>query len=201
MSSNTPEADGFDSRWPSDDDRLFVESAWAYDAHIVRDPAERFYRMPMGYKRSGDILIDQASADVVDRANVIYGALFCYRQSIELFLKGLIEAFGDGKVYSPKNTHELDRLWERFMRILNERGRAEGVGLSAAQRLVAEMHEADQRSDGFRFPTDRDGAPFAFGDRGIDLANVREVMEGLVNFFESAYLDLSHQDDLSSGAE
>lgn len=87
MSSNTPKADGFDSRWPRDEDRLFVESAWTYDAHIVRDPAERFYRMPMGYKRSGDILIDQASADMVDRANVIYAALFCYRQSIELFLK------------------------------------------------------------------------------------------------------------------
>lgn len=87
------------------------------------------------------------------------------------------------------------------MCILNERGRAESVGLSAAQRLVAEMHEADQRSDGFRFPTARDGAPFAFGDRGIDLAHLREVMQGLVNFFECAYLDLSHQDDLEFGAQ
>ena len=200
MNSDTPEAEDFESRWPKDGDRLFVESAWAYDAYVIRDPAERFYRMPMGYKRAGDILIDQASADVVDRRNIIYAALFCYRQSIELFLKTLIEAFGNGKVFSPRNTHELTRLWERFMCILNERGRAESMGLSAAQRLVAEMHEADQRSDGFRFPTDRDGAPFAFGDRGIDLANVRGVMQGLVNFFECVYLDLSHQDNLRSEA-
>jgi hypothetical protein len=200
LNSNTPEADGFESRWPSYDDRLFVESSWAYDAHVVRDPAERFYRMPMGYKRAGDILIDQASVDVIDRANVIYAALFCYRQSIELFLKSLIETFGSGKVYSPKYTHDLSRLWERFTCILKERGRAEGVGLSAAQRLVTEMHEADQRSDGFRFPTSHDGMPFAFRDRGIDLANVREVMQGLMNFFECAYMDLSHQDDLRPGA-
>ena len=149
--------------------------------------------MPMGYKRAGDILIDQASTDVVDRANVIYAALFCYRQSIELFLKSLIEAFGKEKVYSPKNTHELSRLWDRFMCIINERGRGESIGVRAVQSLVGEMHKADQRSDGFRFPTDRDAAPFAFGDRGIDLANVREVMQALVNFFECAYLDLSHQ--------
>ena len=200
MHSDTPGTEDFESRWPKDGDRLFIELAWAYDAHVVRDPAERFYRMPMGYKRAGDILIDQASADVIDRRNVIYAALFCYRQSIELFLKSLIEAFGNGKVFSPKNTHELIPLWERFMSILDEHENAKSIGQSAAQRLVAEMHEADQRSDGFRFPTDPDGAPFAFGDRGVDLANIREVMQGLVNFFECAYLDLSHQDHLRSEA-
>lgn len=198
MNNDMPEAD-LEMRWPQDGDHLFVESAWAYDAPVIRDPGERFYRMPMGYKRAGDILIDQAATDVVDRANVIYAALFCYRQSIELFLKRLIEEFGTGKMYSPKNTHELSRLWERFMCIVNERARGESIaGLSTAQKLVAEMHEADQKSDGFRFPTGRDGTPFVFGDRGIDLANVREVMQGLVNFFECAYLDFSHQDDIAS---
>lgn len=191
------EAEDFDTRWPKDDDRLFVESTWAYDAHVVRDPAERFYRMPMGYKRAGDLLIDQAATDATDRANVIYAALFCYRQSIELFLKRLIEEFGQGRVYSPKHSHELSRLWERFMDIVNERARNESIGLSAVQKVVAEMHEADQQSDGFRFTTGRDGAPFMFGDRGIDLANLRDVMQGLENFFECTYLDFSHQDDIA----
>lgn len=193
-----PEAEDFETRWPKDGDRLFVEFALAYDAPVVRDPGERFYRMPMGYKRAGDILIDQAAAVVVDRRNIIYAALFCYRQSIELFLKRLIEEFGNGKVYSPKNTHELSRLWERFMCIVNERASSESLGLSAAQKLVAEMHEADQKSDGFRFPTGRDGSPFVFGDRGIDLDNVRKIMQGLENFFECVYLDFSRQDEKAS---
>ncbi len=123
MSTDTQESEDFESRWPQDGDRLFVESSWAYDAHVIRDPAERFYRMPMGYKRAADILIDQAATNVIDRPNVIYAALFCYRQAIELYLKRLIDEFGKGKVYSPKNTHELSRLWERFMCIVNERGR------------------------------------------------------------------------------
>ena len=175
-----------------------MESEWAYDAHVVADPGERFYRMPKGYKRAGDILIDQAANDVVDRPNVIYAALFCYRQSIELFLKRLIEEFGQGKEWRPKNTHELSILWERFMWIINERERSGSIGLSESQRLVHEMDRADKKSDGFRFPTNFDGAPFVFGDRGIDLANLREVMQGLQNFFECAYLDFSHQDDMLS---
>ena len=201
------EADDLESRWPQDGDRLFVASHWAFDAHVVSDRAERFYRMPMGYKRAGDILVEQASANVVDRPNVIYPALFCYRQSIELFLKKLIDEFGQGRVFSPRHTHELGRLWERFMCIVNERGRTDTPGLEATQKLVTEMHEADQKSDGFRFPADRKDAAFAFGDRGIDLENLRVVMSGLVNFFECAYLEFSHQDEadveptLSSSAQ
>ncbi len=189
------EINDLESRWPKDGDRLFVASHWAYDAHIISDPAERFYRLPMGYKRAGDLLVEQASSNVVDRPNVIYPALFCYRQSMELFLKKLIDEFGQGRVFSPKHTHELGPLWERFMCIVNERGRTDTAGLEATQKLVTEMHKADQKSDGFRFPTDRKDAPFAFGDRGIDLENLREVMSGVVNFFECAYLDLSHQDE------
>lgn len=198
MSDDMPETEDFETRWPKEGDLLFVESAWAYDAPVVRDPGERFYRMPMGYKRAGDILIDQAVADVVDRPNVIYAAVFCYRQFIELSLKRLIEEFGKGEVYSPKNTHELSRLWERFMFIVNERGSSESIGLSTVQELVTEMHHADQKSDGFRFSTGVDGTPFLFGDRGIDLANVREVMQGLQNFFECVYMDFAQQDDMAS---
>jgi len=197
MSDVMPDTEDFEARWPEEGDRLFIESEWASDAHVVCDPGERFYRMPKGYKRAGDILIDQAANDVVHRPNVIYAALFCYRQSIELFLKRLIEEFGQGRVWLPKNTHELSLLWERFMCVSNERGASESIGLSAAQGLIHEMDSADKKSDGFRFPTANDGTPFLFGDRGIDLANVREVMQGLQNFFECVYLDFSHQDDIA----
>jgi len=192
------EPNDFEARWPTDGDRLFVEFAWAYDAQVVRDPKERFYRLPMGYKRAGDILIDRAMVDVAGRSNLIYAALFCYRQAIELSLKRVIDEFGAGKVYSAKKTHELSPLWERFMYIVNERGRGETSGLAAAQKLVNEMHDADQKSDGFRFPTAADGAPFLFGDRGIDLQKLRVVMQGLMNFFECAYMDFSNQDDIAS---
>ena len=55
---------------------------------------------------TADLLIERAAADVSDRANVIYAALFCYRQSIELFLKRLIDEF-DVKAYRHNNTYDL----------------------------------------------------------------------------------------------
>ncbi len=192
--------ENLDERWPQDGDRLFVEVASSTDAHIVRDPGERFYRLPTGYKRAADLLIDQAAGDVVDRRNIVYAALFCYRQSIELFLKRLIEEFGGGQAHSPKYTHDLSLLWDRFTYIVNQRGGEEWLGLEAARSLVAEMHEADHKSDGFRFAMDRNEMPFEFGDKGIDLANLREVMMGLANFFECAYSEFSHQDDMASDA-
>lgn len=186
--------DELETRWPCDSDRLFVEQSWASDAHIVRDPNERFYRMPMGYMRPADLLIERAMNDVVDRTNIVYAALFCYRQSTELFLKSLLSRFSSETPQS-KPTHNLDVLWSRFAEIVRTRGRQETIGLSAARALVSELRVADGKSDGFRFATDVDGAPFAFGDRGIDLANLREAMHGLQNFFECAHLDFEHQDD------
>ena len=66
MSKDKRENEKLETRWPKEGDRLFVESAWAYDAPVVCDPQERLYRMPMGYNRAGDILIDQAVSDVID---------------------------------------------------------------------------------------------------------------------------------------
>ena len=84
------------------------------------------------------------------------------------------------------------------MCIVNERDGGESIGLSAAERLVTEMHTADQKSDGFRYPTGVDCSSFLFGDKGIDLPNLREVMQGLVNFFECIDLEFSRQDDTAS---
>jgi hypothetical protein len=84
------------------------------------------------------------------------------------------------------------------MLIAKERESAGSLGISAAQALIAEMHEADQKSDGFRYPAGRDDAPFRFGDRGIDLDNLHDVMQRLGNFFEGAYEAFLHQDELRS---
>ncbi len=68
------------------------------------------------------------------------------------------------------------------MLIAEKRGSGESIGLNTAQGLIMEMHQADQKADGFRYARGSDGAPFLFGDRGIDLTNLREVMQGLENF-------------------
>jgi HEPN domain-containing protein len=182
-------------RWPQDGDRIFAEAESPADVQVTNDPAQRFYRMPMGYKRAGDILVDRAKVDLADRPNIIYPALFCYRQSIELFLKRIVDEFGD--VPSEK-THKLDALWKRFMQVVAARGGADSVGLHTVEKLVREMNEVDENSDAFRFPTDGERAPFSLGAGGIDLTALREAMHALENFFECCYLAYQHEDGLMS---
>jgi len=188
-----PGANDPDTRWPTDGDRLFLPEHPAFDAYITCNPAERGYRLPRGYKRAGDLLLKQAGQNAADRLNVLYAALFCYRQSIELFLKCLVDKFGRS-ANRRNNIHDLDELWRRFMGVVRDRESENSAGIRAAEALVMEMHSADQKSDGFRFPTDTTGAPFVFLDRHFDLSNLQDVMTGLANFFECADLQFSHED-------
>jgi hypothetical protein len=84
------------------------------------------------------------------------------------------------------------------MFIAEERGSSNWIGLRATQELVMEMHQTDRKADGFRFPTGIGGTRFLFGDRGIDLTNIREVMQGMQNFFECTYLEFARQDDIAA---
>jgi len=127
---------------------------------------------------------------ILDRRNVVYAALFCYRQSIELYLKSLIEEFGHGA----KKKHGLMELWGQFVEALRERGMEGQTGMEEVEELIMEMHRADERSDGFRYATDRKDGVFEFGDIGINLENLREVMSGLGNFFKCAAPALRHEE-------
>jgi hypothetical protein len=113
--------DAWPDEWPRNGDRLFLESGWARDARIATDVGERFYRLATRYKRAGDILIDSAAADPADRNNIIYPALFCYRQCIELCLKRLLVNFGPADSDNAKS-HDHRALWERFERLAADVG-------------------------------------------------------------------------------
>jgi len=180
-----------ETRWPREDDCLFQHTGLARDTFIAGSPGERSYRLPKGYKRAGDVLLKQIAACRADQSNLIYPALFCYRQALELFLKTILDRFGQ----RAKNTHDLKSLWASFLQLLKEREQEQADGLAAVQKLMMEMHEADQRSDTFRFSTDSSGAGFAFGDRRLDLERLADTMQGLQNFFECCYLVLWEQDE------
>jgi hypothetical protein len=176
--------------WPNKGDRLFEVFSWASDAPISNNPGERFYRLPMGYKRAGDILVEQAMADVVDRRNIIYAAVFCYRQSVELFLKRLLEEFGNRSDTVQKCGHDLKKLWDETRIVFAECCLNESIGIDAAEQLILELHQADARSDGFRFPTTRDGTEFEHGFQRIDLANLAKTISKLENFLDCASMAL-----------
>jgi hypothetical protein len=191
MATDSPFEDdeGLAIRWPKDEDRLFPDTGRASDTFIAGSSDERWYRLPKGYKHAGDILVEQILAGHIRTSDLIYPALFCYRQSLELFLKSVLERFDRRAA----NTHDLQVLWTQFEQMLQDCGQGNADGLTTVKKLVLEMHNVDRRSDTFRFATDLRGSPFPFGDRRLDLRRLAEIMQGLQNFFECCALALAEQ--------
>lgn len=175
--------------FPDVGDHLFVPADVREHAvrEVISDPGERLYRLPSGYMRAGDLLADRAAIDGYDGRNIIYPALYCYRHAVELYLKQSIEASG-----APCHGHDLNHLWQRFRGVVMDRQAIEPDGLRATGDLVAELACADKRSDGFRYHSDSNSAPFHFA-RPIDIANLKVVMRRLEEFFECAYLAICHR--------
>ena len=180
-----------EDRWPQEGDSLFPKTERAIDIFIAGSADERLYRLPRGYKLAGDILIDGIAAGGIEKSSLIFPALFCYRQSLELFIKSILERFGQGV----ENTHNLKFLWTEFKQLADDRDHANTDGLETVEKMITEMHEADQRSDAFRFATDSSGESFDFSNRRLDVAQLCECMQALQNFFECCYLSFSEQDD------
>jgi hypothetical protein len=59
----------FTERWPEAGDRLLSPGR---DSFLAERPAERNYRLLEGYKRAGDVLIQNALAERYDRDSLIY---------------------------------------------------------------------------------------------------------------------------------
>ena len=88
--------------------------------------------------------------------------------------------------------HNLWRLWESckaiFSQIDNE---SAAVDTSIVEKRLKEFHELDTRAEAFRYPVNKQGTLIPLPCEAIDLINLRDVMEGLENFFSGAdgYLD------------
>jgi hypothetical protein len=99
-------------RWPKAGDRLLWPGR---DTFLAEEADERNYRLLRGYKRAGDILIQNALADRADCQNLVFPALFNYRHYIELALKAIIDDHGEvAGVSLGQRNHKLPELWQLF---------------------------------------------------------------------------------------
>src|SRR5688572_11153260 len=105
-----------DFRWPSGADKPFVSSCDVdRDSIIERRPEGRIIIMIDGYKKAGDLLVEQTVENQHWRDALLYPAIFTYRQFIELSLKYLIATYGGTVGVAPNwKDHDLQTLWEAF---------------------------------------------------------------------------------------
>ena len=87
-------AGDFDLRWPNAYDRAFVEVHPFQGAWVSKGTDERLCRMIKGFHEAGDLVVEQSMAERHRGLNLLYPAIFNYRQSLELRLKYLLMAYG-----------------------------------------------------------------------------------------------------------
>jgi len=182
-----------DFRWSTPGDRALVAAPdWFRNATVAQHPFDRMVLMTDGYKQAADILVAKAIEDRPSRDLLLYPIVFCYRHFIELSLKYVIVTYGRRAGVQPNlKDHDLDLLWPEFCRVLAQYGEGDKSALSVVEAVVAEFTKIDQGSFTFRYPTSRKGDPIVINQDNIDLAQLRDTMDGVANFFTGAdgYLD------------
>jgi hypothetical protein len=178
-------------------DRIFVEASAFRGGWVANRPDERLYRMIKGFQEAGDLLIAESEADNRRALNLIYPAVFAYRQSLELRLKELLLEFGPVAGEKPDfRSHDLKALWSKCKRVaaffessLQPKDRE---AFDAAEMLIVQFDAIDPGSDAFRFAHDTKGRSVKLSVTEIDLANLRRVMAGLHNFLDGVASHFHH---------
>ena len=147
-----------------------------------------------GYMKAGAALIDEAQRQPLHRNLLLYPILFNYRHGLETAMKWIIELSGGlGNVErEERDQQDLLALWRKCRTIFESVPELNGdEALEAVERVVKDFHDIDKNATSFRYSKNQNGAMITLPDKSIDLQNVRDIMEGVDNFFHEAYLLLS----------
>jgi len=176
-------------RWPSRGDRLFVDAGHRMDQAEIHSEADaRSYFMTDGYKRAADLLVEKAIENRFERNRLVYPILFCYRQFIELSLKGQISAYGTyvGVDLPTKQTHDLRVLLKRYRRMCLRFAPGDMAPMIVVSKCILEFARMDATSFTFRYATAKSGAPYPVLTDRLDLERLRDTMEGMGDFFSGS---------------
>lgn len=204
MSTPEIEADNLCPLWPQRGMRAFVETRPFGGAWIARRADERMYRMIKGFREAGDLLISECKAEPERAQNLVYPALFAYRQAVELGLKSILIEFATMSGRKPIfRTHDLVELWARCRRVIggfeSQLGVQDLETIETAEAQIAEFDAVDSGSDAFRFVHDTQGKLIKLRLSEIDIDNLRRAMGGLLEFLECVPYHLRYLHDVGSG--
>ena len=189
--------------WPKLNDKAFVEARPFHGAWIAKRSDERLFRMIKGFHEAGDLLVSESKAEPRRALDLIYPAIFAYRQSLELQLKYLLVEFGPVAGEIPDfRTHDVKALWSKCKRVVvffeRDFEPNDDEGFRAAEAQIAEFDAVDPGSDAFRFAHDTKGRPVRLLLSEVDLANLRKVMANLHNFLECVGCHLRYKEETAS---
>jgi hypothetical protein len=182
-----------EDRYPRKGDRLLRKSNnWNEAVTFLDHAVSRHAQIWSGYMRAGDALIDGCEHSALERNELIYPILFCYRHALEMAMKWIVRRYGSfASVPPPKLDHDLWQLWQACKAIFEFSGEdADGTN-EVVEKVIKEFHDLDSQGFSFRYSVNKKGALIRLPDGLIDLLNVRDVMRRVAGFFDGtdAWLD------------
>src|ERR1700730_3625582 len=203
MSISETEADDLPPLWPRRGMTAFVETKPFGGAWVARRADERMYRMIKGFHEAGDLLIAECKAEPERAKNLVYPAVFAYRQAVELRMKNILIEFGAMGGEKPNfRTHDLVDLWARSRRVIDrfesQLTAQDFETIEAAEAQIAEFDALDPGSDAFRFAHDSKGKLIKLKLSEIDLENLRSAMGSLLEFLECAAYHLRYLQEVAA---
>jgi hypothetical protein len=158
--------------WPREGDVLFSEGDWQLNA-CVGWTHFQWFGISEGYRRAGELLVQQAIDHRSDLDFLVYPIVLVYRHSIELALKHVWTVGSqllDQDPTFPKK-HDLVLLWTRCRALIEQIFPGEGTAdLDAVGEVIDQFATRDPNSVAFRYPN-----PNAASER-IDVRNFGEVV-------------------------
>lgn len=96
-------------------------------------------------------------------------------------MKWIIVMYGQGK--TKVNGHNLWQLWERCRAIVDQYDADDHEGREAVEQIVKDFDNLDKNGVAFRYGWSLNGKKIKLPEHRIDLENIRNVMEGVDNYF------------------
>jgi hypothetical protein len=189
-----------DFPWPTAGQHPFRPGPhWLSDAKVADDVGERIYRMPEGYKRAADLLVQRALNNRAHRDFLVYPIIFCYRHYLEVQIKCHLHAYG-GLVGIAANWehHAFERLWPSYHELLRRTGDRDDEAVQVVADCVAAFSEIDPGSFSFRYPTGKRGQFLDTTIAHLDLKNLYDVMGSVSMFFLGVEGSLDARADLAT---
>ena len=187
--------------WPKKGDKAFIgeidphSPVHAYLDWLKYDTGDHISR---SFKEAADTIVKSLeSGEIFLHPDLFFFPIcYLYRHTIELVLKGIIDVGvkldilpDDGKYKELQGSHSLHPLWNRAEEALKDFYAGDPPeDLLAAGSLVQQFHELDRTGQSFRYCKTRTGKSTLDNvPEIVDLANLRDVFDGLYNFLTATH--------------
>ncbi|MCY3966800.1 MAG: hypothetical protein OXG83_17430 [Acidobacteria bacterium] len=134
------------------------------------------------FQAAGDALLEHCLNN--QRDWVMRPALYCYRHSVEMYLKTCIVLYTKADLPDEDRNHDLQRLWTKVKTLLEQAGDDKDDAVLAVDGWIEVLAAWDPKGESFRYADTKTGIRRGFQQPALNAVDLRRTMEMLSTFLE-----------------